>query len=295
MKQSVTVWSEGTRMAADLFLPDDLEDGERRPAILLCHGWAGPRSHLSSTYAPVFCDAGFVCLTFDYRGWYESDSRLVTMDKQPEPGADGYMTVRAKPVREIVDPLDQNRDIHNAMDFLLAEPAVDPGRLGLWGSSFGGGHVIYVAGTDPRVKAVVSQVPGMGQAADEQGFTHVSPEGQQVASRMARGELETIPRSPDLPESLKGAGDPRTLWLYRPRTGAANIRVPTLIIDQEHEEYGGRENSGLAARDAIPPETPVEYHVLPGSHYDIYGKNFEHSAALARDWFIKHLDHPGAP
>jgi uncharacterized protein len=289
MTQAVTIWSEGTRMAADLFVPDDMTAGERRPAILLCHGWAGPKAHLSRSYAPAFCEAGFVCLTFDYRGWFESDARLVTIDQQPEVDADGYMTVRAKPVREVVDPLDQNRDIHNAIDFLLSEPVVDPDRLGLWGSSFGGGHVVHVAGTDPRVKAVVSQVPGMGQAPDERGFTHIGPAGQQIASSMARGEVDIVPRPAGMPESLKGAGDSRTLWLYRPRVAARNIRVPTLIIDQEEEEYGGRENSGLAAKQAIPAGTVVDYHVLPGTHYDIYGKNFTISAQMACDWFAKHL------
>jgi uncharacterized protein len=289
MKQTVTIWSEGTRMSADLFVPDDLKSGERRPAILLCHGWAGSKAHLSRAYAPVFCEAGFVCLTFDYRGWFDSDARLVTMDAQPPVDDDGYITVRAKPVREVVDPLDQNRDIHNAIDFLLAEPAVDPERLGLWGSSFGGGHVIHVAGTDPRVKAVVSQVPGMGQAPDARGFTHIGPAGQQIASAMARGEIDIVPRPPGMPDSLKGAGDSRTLWLYRTRVAARNVRAPTLIIDQEKEEYGGRENSGLAAKNEIPADTVVEYHVLEGTHYDIYGKNLEVSANMARDWFSKHL------
>ena len=106
MKKPVTIWSEGTRIAGDLFVPDDLKEGEKRPAILLCHGWAGPKSHLSATYAPFFCEAGFICLTFDYRGWYESDARLVTMDKQPEPDGDGMITVRARPVVEVVDALE---------------------------------------------------------------------------------------------------------------------------------------------------------------------------------------------
>lgn len=289
MKRTVTIWSEGTRMVGDLFLPDDMRTGEQRPAILLCHGWAGPRSHLNATYAPVFSAAGFVCLTFDYRGWYDSDSRLVTMDKQNEPDAEGYVSVRAKPVREVVDPLDQNRDIHNAIDFLLAEESVDPARFGLWGSSYGGGHVIQVAGTDPRVRVVVAQVPGMGQAFDDHGFAHISEEGQRVASAMARGEMDGIQRSPDQPESLKGVGDPRTMWLYHPRRAAANITVPTLILDQEQEEYGGKENSGQAAKEAIPAETTVEYHVLPGTHYDIYGRNFDESSRLAREWFVKYL------
>lgn len=287
--KTLTIWSEGTRMAADLFVPDDLEPGERRPAILLCHGWAGPKAHLSRTYAPFFCEAGFVCLTFDYRGWYDSDARLVTMDAQPEPDAQGYVTVRARPVREVVDPLDQNRDIRNAIDWLLTEPSVDPERLGLWGSSYGGGHVIFVAGTDARIRAVVSQVPGMGQAPDAHGFAHMSPEGQQIAAAMARGEVDVVPRPADMPDSLKGAGDNRTMWLYLPRVAARNIRVPTLIIDQEEEEYGGRENSGLAARNGIPESTRVAYHVLPGSHYDIYDRNYRQSAQLARDWFLEHL------
>ncbi|MGE0623819.1 MAG: alpha/beta hydrolase [Pseudomonadales bacterium] len=286
---TVTIWSEGTRLAADLFVPDDLQPGERRPAILLCHGWAGPKAHLSRTYAPFFCEAGFVCLTFDYRGWFDSDARLVTMEPQPAPDAQGYVTVRARPVREVVDPLDQNRDIMNVIDWLLVEPRVDPERLGLWGSSFGGGHVIFVAGTDVRVRAVVSQVPGMGPAPDAQGFAHMDAEGQQIATAMARGEIDVVPRPKGMPDSLKGAGDFRTMWRYLPRVAARNIRVPTLIIDQEDEEYGGRENSGLAAKHAIPASTTVAYHVFPGTHYDIYEKNYRESARLARDWFLEHL------
>jgi uncharacterized protein len=183
----------------------------------------------------------------------------------------------------------KNRDIHNVIDYLIAAPMVDPARLGLWGSSFGGGHVLYVAGTDARVKAVVSQVPGMGPVPDTHGFTHCDPEGQRIATAMARGEIDIVPRPAGMPDSLQGAGDLRTMWRYAPRLAAARIRVPTLIIDQEHEEYGGRENSGLAAQQAIPPGTRVVYHVFPGTHYDIYDKNYTASAQLARDWFVEHL------
>jgi hypothetical protein len=199
------------------------------------------------------------------------------------------MTVRARPVREVVDPLDQNRDIHNVLDFLIEESAVDENRIGLWGSSFGGGHVLYVAGTDPRIKAVVSQVPGMSEVPDENGFVSPAPEVQQLGAAMARGELQLVPKPDGQPESLKGIGDFRTFWRFLPRVAAANIRVPTLILDQEEEEYGGRENSGLAARKAIPSATIVEYHVFPGTHYDIYDKNYKESARMASAWFVKHL------
>jgi len=289
MKKEITLFSEGTRIAADLFVPDDLPPGETRPGILLCHGWAGPKAHLSATYAPYFCKAGFVCLTFDYRGWFDSDARLITPEGQPEVDEDGTMTLRATPVLEVVDPLDQNRDIHNVLDFLMEEEAVDEERIGLWGSSFGGGHVLYVAGTDPRIKAVVSQVPGMGEPADEDGFVAPLREVQQLSAAMTRGALHRVPRPLGQPESLKGTGDFRTIWRWRPRVAAASIRVPTLILDQEEEEYGGRENSGLAARNAIRQATTVEYHVFPGTHYDIYDKNYKEGARMARDWFVKHL------
>lgn len=149
--------------------------------------------------------------------------------------------------------------------------------------------MIHVAGFDPRVKAVVCHVPGMGQVADARGFTQAGPEGQRIATSMARGEIDIVPRPAGMPASLKGAGDYRTMWLYRPRLAALNGRAPTLIIDQEDEEYGGRENSGLAAKHAIPCTTVVEYHVLPGTHYDIYDKNYLQSAQMATDWFQRHL------
>ncbi len=289
MHQNVTIWSEGTRLAADLFVPDAPKPDGGFPSILLCHGWAGPKSHLSATYAPFFCENGFLCLTFDYRGWYDSDARLVTMDKQPEPDEDGYINVRARSVREVVDPLDQNRDIRNVLDYLFSLDEVDSDRVGLWGSSFGGGHVIYVGGTDARVKAIVSQVPGMGQAPNEAGFAEIAPQVEDISARMAKGEIDIVPRPDDVPDSLKGSADFRTMWQYLPRVAAKNINVPTLIIDQEEEEYGGRENSGLAAKEAIPDSTVVEYRVLPGTHYDIYDKNYKESAKLARDWFLEYL------
>jgi dienelactone hydrolase len=289
MKKEIVIWSQGTRMAGDLFIPDDLRDGEKRPGILLCHGWGGPKSHLSSTYAPFFCKGGFVCLTFDYRGWFESDARIASPERQAPPDAEGFISVRGKPVREMVDPIDQNRDINSALDYLLGEPCVDPSRIGLWGSSFGGGHVLYVAGHDSRIKAVVSQVPGMGPAIDARNLAAPAPEVQKLASAMARGEISAIPRPAAQPESLKGIGDFTTMWRFLPRLAARNIRVPTLIIDQEQEEYGGRENSGLAAKNAIPDSTIARYHVFSGTHYDIYEKNYRESASMARDWFTEHL------
>lgn len=290
MKKPVTIWSEGTRIAGDLFIPNDLKEGEKRSAILLCHGWAGPKSHLSATYAPFFCEAGFVCLTFDYRGWYESDARLVTMDKQPEPDKDGMITVRARPVVEVVDALDQNFDIYNCLDFLMSEPVVDPDRLALWGSSFGGSHVVHVTANDRRIKAVVTQVPaGIGMVEGVAGYEEMLADGYEQGIGKARGELAFAPRPPGTPDSLKGAADAGKNARYRAGVHMHEVCVPILILDQEEEEYGGIETAGAAIHEALKERPDVRYHVFPGSHYDIYDKNYREGAEMARDWFEKYL------
>ena len=74
---------------------------------------------------------------------------------------DGKLVAEVKEVREVVDPIDQTTDILNAIHWAVGEKQCDPERIGLWGSSFSGGHVVYVAARDPRVKAFVSQVGSM--------------------------------------------------------------------------------------------------------------------------------------
>jgi dienelactone hydrolase len=80
----VDIWSDGTRLSGDLWHPKDLQPGDKLPAVILCHGWGGVRSHLNQAYAPEFAKAGYVVLSFDYRGWGDSDSRMVIKEKMPE-------------------------------------------------------------------------------------------------------------------------------------------------------------------------------------------------------------------
>ena len=80
----VDIWSDGTRLSGDLWHPKDLQSEDKLPAVILCHGWGGVRSHLNRDYAPEFAKAGYVVLSFDYRGWGDSDSRLVIKEKMPE-------------------------------------------------------------------------------------------------------------------------------------------------------------------------------------------------------------------
>jgi dipeptidyl aminopeptidase/acylaminoacyl peptidase len=136
--QAVSFYSEATRLAGDLYLPDALAAGERRAGIVLCHGYTGVRNLYLPDTARALTDAGYVVLTSDYKGWGDSDG-------PPS---------RLSPYGRVIDS-------QAALTFLALQPMVDAGRLGLYGTSYGGATVVWTAAVDPRVQAVVSVV-GVG-------------------------------------------------------------------------------------------------------------------------------------
>lgn len=283
MRQPVTIWSEGTRLSADLWMPDGLADGAKVPAILLCHGWGGLKEHLTQTYAPWFSKAGFAALTFDYRGWGDSEARLVPVGDVPKPAADGEVTIRARAVRQVVDPYDQIRDIANCLDYLQGVGQIDADRIGLWGSSYGGGHVAYMAAHDPRVKAIVAQVGA------QQPPSGTLSHARARAVAEARGEIGPIPPAEDGVAGLAGIPHLARMAYYSPLATAAEIRVPTLVIDAEHEELFDRMQNGHALYEIVSKNAPARYVTFPCKHYAIYDQYYRDASNLAREWFITHL------
>ena len=284
-RRPVDIWSDGTRMSGDLFLPDDFGDGEDRPAILMTHGWGGVRNDLNGSYATKFSLAGFVVLTFDYRGWADSDSRLVMTGKQPTPDANGMVTVQARAIREVVDPVDQTRDILSALDFLSGESGVNTSRIGIWGTSYSGGHVIYIGAIDDRVAAIVSQVgyQGVGMTSARKQFA------RQRAIDKARGVIDPIPQGIDVVPNLKGTPDLAQMRDYRPIDYAAAVTAPTLIIDVSEEELFDHKANGRAVFEIIEGNTEVKYKTYQGKHYDIYYRHYQAASTLALEWFKVHL------
>ena len=110
----------------------------------MSHGWGGTAANLRSD-AVVFARAGYLVVTFDYRGWGESDSRVILTSPQPPRSGTLRFNAEVLEVREVVDPIDQTTDLANAVSWVYGEPQCDRERIGLWGSSYSGGHVVYVA------------------------------------------------------------------------------------------------------------------------------------------------------
>jgi len=285
----VGIMSDGTRLAGDLFYPKGLKPDDKKPGLILCHGWGGVKAHLNIAYAPQFAAAGYVVLTFDYRGWGESDSRLVIKGSMPAPDANGEVTVTARAIRQLVDPIDQIRDITSCIDYLTGEPGVDPDRTGLWGSSYGGGHVVYMAANDDRVKCIVAQVSGQDSRGIAQFFG--GPEGaRKDATARARGDLDPVPQGEIQVPGLEGTPYINRQATYAPVEHAFNIRIPTFIIDCEKEELMKPEDHGGLVYQRVKDRVPAKYKVFEGmTHYEIYEKGLAEARQLAIEWFKEHL------
>jgi fermentation-respiration switch protein FrsA (DUF1100 family) len=135
-KRDVTFKSGETFAAGWFFLPEGAGPDRPAPAVAMASGMGATKEVHLDQYALRFAGAGIATLLFDYRSFGESGG---------EP-------------RQRISTHDQVADYRNALTWLSLQPEVDAQRLGVWGTSFSGAHVIEVGALDSRVKAVVSQV-----------------------------------------------------------------------------------------------------------------------------------------
>ena len=111
--------------------------GGPAPTIVMAHGFSAVKEMYLDRFAEAFAEAGLASIVFDNRNFGASDG---------EP-------------RYEIDPWQQVRDYRDAITYAETLPETDAERIGIWGSSYSGGHVLVVGAIDRRVKCVVSQVP----------------------------------------------------------------------------------------------------------------------------------------
>lgn len=119
------------------YRPEGAVPPQGLPVVVMAHGLGGIKRAGLAAFAERFCAAGYACLVFDYR--YFGDST-------------GYP-------RELLDVPSQLADWRAAVAYARSLPGVDPVRVVVWGTSFGGGHAIVTAAEDPRIAAAIAQCP----------------------------------------------------------------------------------------------------------------------------------------
>jgi fermentation-respiration switch protein FrsA (DUF1100 family) len=277
--------ADGVTLRGWLYMP---QGAGPHPGILLSHGFSALKEMTLDHYAEVFCAAGFACVVYDHRNLGSSDG-----------------TPRGE-----IDPWRQVLDMRHGVSFVRTCKGVDPERIGLWGTSYSGGHALVVAALDRRVKCVVSQVMTIdgGVAARrrmpgpalEQFRTRVYADME----RRARGEPPERTRVAEpgsdsyrfLVEAFPQAGYPNDITLmsrdlamgYKPGMYIPQIAPTPLLMILAGADEQTPADLQIAAYDTAGE--PKKLVVLEGSrHYEPYIERFEVSSGAAREWFVKHL------
>jgi len=276
-----------------LFTPDGPGP---HPAITMAHGFAGVKEHGLERFARAFADAGFVVLVHDHRGFGASDGSP----------------------RNDIDPWVQIADWRRAISFLESQPFVDPDRIGLWGSSYAGGHAIVLGATDRRLRAVVAQVPTI--SGYKQGLRRVAPDqvpaleaafadderqqfrGAPPATQAVVSADPSVPAAYRSPEAIAFYTQPvpegvwkntmtlrstRAARMYEPGTWITRVSpTPLLMVVGLHDTITVTDLALAAYEKALQPKKLV---TIDGDHFDAYEKRFDEANGAAIAWFTEHL------
>jgi uncharacterized protein len=292
MERPVAFYSGGARLAADLYLPEGLAAGEQRPGVVLCCGYTGVKNLYLDEMARRFAAGGFVALTFDYKGWGESEGPKLRLA-----------------------PFGRVEDTQAALTFLSTQPSVDVNRLGLYGISYGGSTATFTTAIDPRVKAMVS-VTGVGNGARWMRGVRYPWEYRELVDRSRYDQRQQVSSGvselADRSDVLKL--DPRSVEisaLARAGRPGASMQVP---LEMVHETIGFNPEwvvDRISPRAAlfitsdydelVLPEESIALHaragepkklvVLPGfGHYDVFtSPALDLVMAEAIPWFERYL------
>jgi uncharacterized protein len=297
VKTPVSFYSEGCRLVGDVYRPRDLEPGDRRAGIVLCHGYTGVKDLYLPDNARVLNEAGYVVLTFDYKGWGDSEGP-----------------------RNRLAPYSRVADAQAALTFLGTLPEVDPERLGIYGTSYGGATVVWVGAVDARVKCVVSVV-GIGDGARWMRSVRRPDEWHDLVERARRdrvkraleGASEFVGREDILLPDRQSA----TLAAAARRANPAAVStIPLEYVDQTLEFSPEWIVDRIAPRPIlfittdddrlVPPDESIQLHARAGEpkklvvlkgygHYEVYLEPaFGEVMQAALAWYRQYLPARGA-
>ena len=288
---------DGTELAATFTAPT--AQG-KVPAVLLCQGLSGVRHLVLPRIAEVLAERGFATLRFDYAGYGDSGG-----------------------ARGLIDPFARVVDARYALATLIAREEVDPGRVGVYGHSYGGPIAIHLAAQERQVRALVAvSSPGSGLdmlRAPRPEWEWISLLHRVEAERaeVAAGAKPTIvdleeifPFSPKFAEAyakLKGDGTSAKapgsglgisqfylasidrMVVFDPESAARGLtRCPTLLVHGEDDDTAPMSTVEPIYR-AIPG--PKEWHTVPHADHNSLDTEPGLTSVLGRvgGWFSLYL------
>ena len=285
-EQAVTFPSAGLKLSGVVHLPRGLRPNERRGAFLVLHGF-GSNKTSSNTMQPtkVLSELGYVVLRFDMRGCGESEGEFGR-----------------------VICLEQVEDTRNALTFLASHPAVDPKRIAVVGSSFGGAVAVYTGGVDERVAAVISnggwgdgerKFRGQHKSPEEwTRFTRMLEEGRAHRAKTGKSLMvpryEIVPIPPHLRTNLAKnsiemfpAETAQSMFDFRADDVVGKIAPrPLLLIHAANDSVTPTEQSVELFKHA---KQPAELHLFSEVDHFLFGEDNARVWGVMRDWLGKYF------
>lgn len=282
--EDVTFWSgPGLRMAGRLYRP--AASADRRRGIVFCHGFGGTKEGTPVGLSTRLAEHGYTVLSFDYRGFGGSE------------GPRGRLV-----------PAEQVEDAVHAVEFLAQRGDVDPQRIGIYGTSFGGGVAPLAGLRNERVRAAVVSVPVTSGRAWLQSIMRWSDflemkrrAMEAIAVKAGSGQMEMVERFDIMvPDPITRARYTEKVPLaletlyhvlhYDPLAEADRIRFPLSVIGARQDHLVPVEQAvKLYERAAGPKQL---YLFEEGNHFSVYDELLPTVAARAIAWFDEHLDAP---
>jgi alpha-beta hydrolase superfamily lysophospholipase len=236
-----TFVTEGDTCSAMLHVPEDA-DGEQRPGILMVGGWGSVQQALTHSFVSRFVAAGYAVMEFDFPGW----------------GLSGGWP------RQDINPWRRVRAANDALAHLKSQPQVIAHRILVWGTSFGGGHVVDLVTQHPDLQGAIIQVPMLDGVATLRavpfkrmlqiitlGIADLLKPGGGVhlPTVVPHGEFGTMDRDRAWDALQLGlaahdgakyvnkvtARSTLTIGFYRPWTRLKDVHVPMLIVGATHD------------------------------------------------------------
>ena len=284
-EQAVTIPSAGLRLAGTVRVPDGVRGGERRAAFMVLHGFGS--NHTSSNVlqpSKILGDLGYVTLGFDMRGCGTSE------------GERGNLIC-----------LEQVEDTRNALTFLAKHPAVDPERIGVIGSSFGGAVAVYSGGVDQRIAAVISN-GGWGDGERKFRGQHPGEAWKKFSDmlengrgyRAKHGKPLMVPRYDivPIPEHLRTHVVPGSVQMFPSETAQsmydfrANDVVgkiaprPLLLLHSSDDHVTPVEQSIELFRHA---GQPTELHLFADTDHFMFAEGNTRVHRVVQDWLANYF------
>ena len=286
---------DGTTLRGWLYVPGDGEGPH--PTVVMAHGFSAVKEQTLEDLAEVMAAQGLACVVYDHRNLGASDGTP----------------------RQDIDPVAQHRDMRTAITYASGLDAVDEDRIGIFGSSYSGAHVLVVAATDQRVRCVVSQVPlvdgfaNIARLNTADGFLELldTLDAERTA-RFEGAEPVTLPVCTDDPDGVAAFPGEHTYNYFHHSTDRApnwrnecTLRSIDLALSYDVTPFMARIAPTpllmiLASVDTTTPtdlaleafdlaHEPKQVMIVEGQHYDVYVKEFERTSAAAAQWFVTHL------